>query len=478
VIFEMADRYSRSFHFDNCYVKNADRAWTESARCNRSGWTRFRRLAVHVKPQETKSGPVSEQIYVDGTPYGDIYVDSVNGEGPPQDLQSRHRWPPGFPTWETPGAANVKTDYGAAGDGSTDDWAAIQRAIDENEVVFFPKGTYMISKTLELRSDSKLIGVWHKFSCIMALASTVDLFDDATNGESESRPMIRTVDSADAETCLAFLHVRRAWPLAQHNPVSPANYALEWRCAGNSVVRHVEFHARPQSNCRSDYIAHYFYGYPDSFKPDCRYPQDDFADGQYAWPNEWPVVQVRGNGGGRWFNFWYHGRSGSREWVPLFRAEDTSRPLHIYHMHMQQQDSWNHAEFVNADNVTVYGNKGEIKATMVFFNGCDNVRLYGYGGLGTPDPHHPHDPEGGDEHLYFFKDCTNFLIAGIGDDVRHEDDRWIGGCYDQWVNAKLGTWHAIGDHSSSRSDVDVDPMTRPAVYLRGKPRGLPAGRDR
>ena len=56
-----------------------------------------------------------------------------------------------FPSWK-----NVKTDYGAKGDGVTDDTAAIQQALDELKnvltnhwcVLYFPAGTYRITDTL------------------------------------------------------------------------------------------------------------------------------------------------------------------------------------------------------------------------------------------------------------------------------------------------------------------------------------------
>ncbi|MBC7919950.1 MAG: hypothetical protein H7Z75_02570, partial [Ferruginibacter sp.] len=65
-----------------------------------------------------------------------------------------------YPTGERlfPAAAvvNVKTQYGAKGDGATDDTQAIQRAIFENhgKTLYFPKGTYLVSNRLEARKEN------------------------------------------------------------------------------------------------------------------------------------------------------------------------------------------------------------------------------------------------------------------------------------------------------------------------------------
>ena len=54
-----------------------------------------------------------------------------------------------FPSW-----ANVKTMYGARGDGTTDDTAALQNALNDvgsagkSDVLYLPAGTYRITATL------------------------------------------------------------------------------------------------------------------------------------------------------------------------------------------------------------------------------------------------------------------------------------------------------------------------------------------
>src|SRR5712671_367837 len=57
-----------------------------------------------------------------------------------------------FPSW-----ANVKTNYGAVGDGVTDDTTAIQKALTalgpNKPTLYFPAGTYRISQPLTLAAQ-------------------------------------------------------------------------------------------------------------------------------------------------------------------------------------------------------------------------------------------------------------------------------------------------------------------------------------
>lgn len=80
---------------------------------------------------------------------------------------------------------NVK-DLGAIGDGVTDDTYAIQNAINNanGKTVFFPKGTYLVSNTLNLKSNTNLLGE-SRNSSILKLST-----------ETDDRPLIKAVGTS------------------------------------------------------------------------------------------------------------------------------------------------------------------------------------------------------------------------------------------------------------------------------------------
>lgn len=98
------------------------------------------------------------------------------------------------------GMINIKTDYGAKGDGVTDDTAAIQQALTDGEnskagqnvgdftrpkVIYFPAGTYLVSTTLQTREDyyaccNTFRGQGSQFSIIKLKDNTPDFADPKT----------------------------------------------------------------------------------------------------------------------------------------------------------------------------------------------------------------------------------------------------------------------------------------------------------
>jgi hypothetical protein len=62
-------------------------------------------------------------------------------------------------------------DFGAVGDGTTDDKAAIQLAIDSGSAVYFPKGTYRVASVLSVPTDMKLFA--NKDATILSTITSV-----------------------------------------------------------------------------------------------------------------------------------------------------------------------------------------------------------------------------------------------------------------------------------------------------------------
>jgi len=154
----------------------------------------------------SNSQPVSDQ-------FGDLPV-----VRPDQDVPTRARNTFG------PTVFNVY-DAGAKGDGINDDTAAIQKAINENQQVFFPYGVYLITSTVTLKSDTVLVG--EAFSQLMASGS---FFAD----ESNPQPMLLTPDDLNGTVQLADLI------LATQSDLLGAQL-LVWRVGVNSALWDVHY---------------------------------------------------------------------------------------------------------------------------------------------------------------------------------------------------------------------------------------------
>lgn len=87
------------------------------------------------------------------------------------------------------GAANIR-DYGAIGDGIHDDTIAIQRCLDSNRSIYIPTGTYIITNTITLPSNTSVIGAGLN-SVIKAASNNFDMiktenFDNLTGTDTHN----------------------------------------------------------------------------------------------------------------------------------------------------------------------------------------------------------------------------------------------------------------------------------------------------
>lgn len=121
---------------------------------------------------------------------------------------------------------NVR-DLGVRGDNTTDDTAALQRAIDTHRVLYFPAGFYRVTDTLKLRRDSVLIGL-HPSLTQIVLAEDSPAF----RGIGSPRGLIESARGGDAIVSGLGLDTGGRNPRAT---------ALLWRAGAASLVDDMKF---------------------------------------------------------------------------------------------------------------------------------------------------------------------------------------------------------------------------------------------
>ncbi len=391
------------------------------------GWLEVREFAAGLSPPPTGRWTAipgltyEAPIYIDGQRSSRSSVADVRHDAPPENFTARHIWNADFPSWQTAGAVNVKhTPYQARGDGETDDAEALQRAIDEHEVVFLPKGIYRVSRPIQLRSQTKLLGVGRCFTWVLPLETDGGPFADA----QRPQPVVRTADDAEADSVVAFLGIRTDW-------TCPGAYCLHWQSGRRSIFRAVNTvlpnrWAKPR-------------GMPD--------PVYDL-----------PLVLVSGHGGGRWYNFhqesWhFHG--------PHYRhllIDSTTEPIHLYQCNPEHARSDANMEIRNARYVSLYGVKGEYYQPIIAIRNSDHVRMFGYGGNAAAHP---------GKSLFVVENTPNVLLTNLVDSPRYPGNGSPEHFAGEGVDPRQ--WHMLIEHPPSGPAVRTEPLDRPVVYRRGMP---------
>ncbi|MEI7729791.1 MAG: glycosyl hydrolase family 28-related protein [Verrucomicrobiota bacterium] len=400
-------------YLNNVYVRNATKVVRDAKQKvelagNPNGWLRVEAYAHTSSPRPNQGVEYRYPVYADGQRIPEwrrVEPDKT----PPDGLQARHLWRPDFPNFESKNAANVKSaPYHAKGDGVADDTDALQRAIDQSEIVMLPKGCYRISRTLELKPRTKLIGAGQHLSFVVATATGA--FADS----KKPAPLVRTADTAEAETILAFLGLFAARDIA-------GAQALHWRSGGRSVFRGVEI--QEQS----------IYG----FAPR---PRNDRASEE---PRTQPPVLITGHGGGNWYNY-----RGARLVV-----DGAQGPLHFYQFSPQQVTS----ELRSARQVSIFGTKYEGNKPMLAVSDCDQIRCFGHGGNGKGRA---------TASLFIFERTPNFLFANGVDGPTKVGSKSLS---HPEGSTDPNEWHLLIERGANGTEFKLPPLERPVLYQRGAP---------
>lgn len=342
-------------------------------------------------------------------PYAVIHREA---DAPDAELLTQHRYPV-LPAWDGEGTVNVRdAPFHAKGDGQTDDYAALQAAIDKHDIIFLPKGRYCISQPLTLRSSTTLFGPSTVFTTITPLEGA-ETFLDPNN----PRPLIQTVNDPDATSTLAML--RLELPV-----LNPCVYALNWRAGRNSVVQNI-------------------YPIRTSWHPNAP---------SYGLP----MFKIEGNGGGRWYtqtllHWWAQN--------PYYRhllVTGTHEPLRFYHLQPQHARSDAQIEMFNAKNIDIYSMKTEGDVPMLWLRHCSDIRVFGVGGIIAPFP--------GNAAIKV-DSCRNLLLANINPQITR-GSHWgaLGIHYEpnQWLIMQDGGFRLGGLEQFAYYKLNGDALTVPS----------------
>jgi hypothetical protein len=207
---------------------------------------------------------------------------------------------------------NVHT-LGVIGDGTTDDTAAIRRAIQTHRVLYFPSGHYVVSDTLALRPDTVLIG-------LHPTLTQFDLLDGTAGYQGMGAPKaVLSAPSGGTNLASGFGIVTGG--------INPRAVALLWKAGANSLVDDVRLLGGHGSGSNP---------YNDNHTAD--------PDPHKRWDGQYPSLWVTDGGGGTFANIW----SPSTFAQVGLEVSDTNTPGHVYELstehHVRNEIKFDHVE--------------------------------------------------------------------------------------------------------------------------------------
>jgi sugar lactone lactonase YvrE len=128
---------------------------------------------------------------------------------------------PPIDTW-----VNIRS-LGAIGDGTTDDTAALQKAIAQHRTIYLPSGQYRVTDTITLRPDTVLIGLHPSVTRILLADST-----PAFQGVGSPRPLLETPKEGTNIVTGIGLYT---------NGINPRAVAAKWMAGKDSMMNDVRF---------------------------------------------------------------------------------------------------------------------------------------------------------------------------------------------------------------------------------------------
>jgi Pectate lyase superfamily protein/SMP-30/Gluconolactonase/LRE-like region len=256
--------------------------------------------------------------------------------------------PPAIPALPpTESWVNVHS-LGVTGDGKTDDTAAIQKAIGQQRVLYFPSGQYNVSDTLTLKPDTVLIG-------LHPTLTQFDLLDGTPGFQGVGSP--RAVISAPP----GGANILSGFGVSTGG-VNPRAVGVLWRSGAASLIDDVRFlggHGSGTNPYNNDHTA----------DPDLR----------KRWDGQYPSLWVTQGGGGTFADIWTPDTFAQAG----FYVSDTKTPGHVYELsvehHVRAEIKFDHVENWDVNSPQTEEESGESpEALSLELDWCKDITIANY----------------------------------------------------------------------------------------------------
>ena len=203
---------------------------------------------------------------------------------------------------------------GAAGDGKTDDTAALQRAIDSHRVVYLPSGFYKVTDTLHLKPNTVLIAL-HPTQTEIFLPDQTPSYQ----GVAPTKPLIQSAEGGDAIISGVGLYT---------GDINPRATALLWMAGADSLVDDIKFQLALGKDFPGGATSTPF-GAAQTATPA---PSEFFnTKPSPRWDGQYPSLWVTKGGGGTFIGCWSPNTFAGAG----FYISDTTTPGHAYEMSVE-----------------------------------------------------------------------------------------------------------------------------------------------
>jgi sugar lactone lactonase YvrE len=238
---------------------------------------------------------------------------------------------------------------GVKGDGTTNDTAAIQKAIDAHRVLYFPSGHYVVSDTLMLKPDTVMIG-------LHPTLTQFDLLDGTAGYQGVGSPKAVIAVPAGGVNILSGFGISTGG-------INARAVGLLWKAGEESLVDDVRFlggHGSGTNPYNNNHTAD-----PDLHR---------------RWDGQYPSLWVT-EGGGTFADIWTPDTFAQAG----FYVSDTKTPGHVYELstehHVRNEIKFDHVENWDVNAPQTEEEAGESpEALSLEFDWSKNITIANYHG--------------------------------------------------------------------------------------------------